>query len=134
MGGACINYTDQCFGFRVWDDSANALYYMDRLTWDNTADGTASSPDVSTWTVPIGGIANIATQPLPDNAMLTGTTAGATFGFDETKWYSIADDWQALSAGALFYRFQKITASPKYFIGGTMEIWSFSAIATPIAN
>jgi hypothetical protein len=37
--------------------------------------------------------------------MKTGSTDGATFGFSETAWYSIADDWQALSAGALFYRF-----------------------------
>lgn len=89
--GICDAYTNYCFGFYVSDLVANADYYFTPLSFDATSLST-SSPDMSS----------------VDSAVITGWTMDLTtanYGFSETHFYSIGEDWADLNAGVLFYRF-----------------------------
>lgn len=69
--GICVDYTNYCFGFHVHDDRDNAKYYMDRLSWNNNAAATASSPDLS-------GVSDFTSYK-----MKLAADNDATFGFSE---------------------------------------------------
>ena len=111
--GVCFEYTSYCMGFYVENIVATAAWNMHGLSWK------AGVPSES---VPAVGSANFGTT----DAAKKMVAKDVNYGFHKDHFFTAAGDWVDLSVGALFYRFQTMSASPKYETGGTLGVTAFS--------